>query len=128
MLCKHRSRFGVHYPLARFEKAARIFEAGEHNSLSEISSDRKHRIFVSYSRSKLAVAESLAVALEQRGFEVVLDRHDLPYGEEWQKVLFDLIRDSDTVLFLLCERAVSSRWCMWELQQVTGLKKRLVPI
>jgi hypothetical protein len=82
------------------------------------------KIFISYSRPDMATADSLVAALEAAGFTVFIDRRDLPYGEQWQQVLYEYIRDSDTVVFLVSERSVSSQWVRWELQQVTDLKKR----
>jgi pSer/pThr/pTyr-binding forkhead associated (FHA) protein/DNA-binding beta-propeller fold protein YncE len=86
------------------------------------------RIFVSYSRRDLDVADKLAAALEKEDFEVIVDRRDLPYGEEWQRELADFIRNSDTVLFLVSANAVASQWCRWELAQVKELRKRLFPL
>ena len=97
---------------------------------SQIASDliERLRIFVSYSRRDLAAADKLAAALERKGFEVIVDRRDLPYGEEWQRELADFVRNSDTVLFLVSAHSVASQWCKWELAQVAELRKRLFPI
>jgi WD40 repeat protein len=85
-------------------------------------------VFISYSRRDLELADALVVALEQRGFHVVIDRRDLPYGEEWQNELADFIRASDTVLWLVSPDSVQSRWCNWEVGEVSRLHKRLVPV
>ena len=86
------------------------------------------RIFISYSRRDLAAADKLASALEKKGFEVIVDRRQLPYGEEWQRELADFVRISDTVLFLVSTDSVASQWCKWELSQVLELRKRLFPL
>ena len=86
------------------------------------------KIFISYPRADMEIADLLVVALEAAGFIVFIDRRDLPYGERWQQVISEHIRDSDTVVYLVSERSVSSRWVRWELQQVAELKKRLLPI
>ena len=94
---------------------------------TEIAKERL-KIFISYSLTDLVTANALVVALEAADFTVMIDRRDLPYGEKWQEVLFEFIRDSDTVLFLVSERSVHSQWVRWELQQVTELRKRLMPV
>jgi hypothetical protein len=66
--------------------------------------------------------------LQANGFAINIDRRDLPYGEKWQQVLFEFIRDCDTVVFLVSDHSVASQWVTWELQKVTELKKRLVPV
>jgi pSer/pThr/pTyr-binding forkhead associated (FHA) protein/DNA-binding beta-propeller fold protein YncE len=86
------------------------------------------RIFVSYSRRDMDVADKLAAALEKEDLEVIVDRRDLPYGEEWQRELADFIRNSDTVLFLVSANSLASQWCKWELAQVRDLRKRLFPL
>ena len=88
----------------------------------------KLRIFMSYSRSDMISADAHVAALESEGFAVTIDRRDLPYGEKWQEVLYEYIRDCDTVVFLVSERSIQSQWVRWELQQVTDLRKRLIPI
>ena len=49
------------------------------------------RVFISYSRRDLNIAGRLVTALEDLGFQVTIDRRDLPYGEEWLKELSDFI-------------------------------------
>src|SRR5215831_434833 len=86
------------------------------------------RIFISYSRRDIHDADQLSSSIEGQGFEVIIDRRDLPYGEEWQRELADFIRNSDSVLFLISPSSIVSEWCNWELAQVAELKKRLFPI
>lgn len=86
------------------------------------------RIFVSYSRRDSAAADTIVAALEARGFEVMIDRRDLPFGEEWQKELAEFIRISDTVIWLVSKHSVLSEWVNWELDEVKARSKRLVPV
>jgi hypothetical protein len=86
------------------------------------------KIFISYSRRDMASADALVSALEQCSFEVLIDRRDLPYGEEWQKELADFIRNSDTVVWLVSPDSVASKWCKWELGELGRLHKRLVTV
>lgn len=86
------------------------------------------KLFISYSRRDRAAADALVAALEGAGFEVTIDRRDLPYGEEWQRELADFIRASDTVVWLVSPDSVQSKWCNWELGEVGRLHKRMLPV
>ena len=70
------------------------------------------KLFISYSRRDLALADRLVTELEARGFAVLIDRRDLPYGEEWQKELADFIRMSDAVIWMV---SPDSTWPPGEL-------------
>ncbi len=83
------------------------------------------KIFISYSRRKSAGADALVDALEARGFDVIIDRRDLPIGEKWQAELSEFIRLSDTVIWLVSELSVRSAWVNWELDEVAKRNKRL---
>ena len=95
--------------------------------LSTMSNDQL-RVFVSYSRRDAAIVDRIAKELESRDFTVVIDRRDLPFGEEWRRELGDLIRTSDVVLFFISDNSVSSKVCRWELGQISALGKRIFPI
>ena len=86
------------------------------------------KVFISYSRRDMGVADRLVSRLEKQGVEVLIDRRDLPYGEEWQKELTDFIRMSDTVVWLVSPDSIASKWVNWELGEVGRLSKRMVPV
>ncbi len=86
------------------------------------------RVFISYSRRDLEIADRLVGALEREGFEVAIDRRDLPYGEEWLKELADFIAGADTVVALVSPAFIASKACNWELGQVKATNKRLMPV
>src|SRR5262245_53905673 len=88
----------------------------------------KLRIFISYSRHDDAIADALVEALAARGFVVTIDRRDLPFGEKFQAELADFIRQSDTVVWLVSEPSIRSKWVNWELDEVAKRNKRLVPV
>ena len=99
----------------------------EKASIPDLAKSEKLIVFVSYSRADLDTANALVAALDDK-FNVIIDRRNLPYGEEWQAELANFIRSSDTVVWLVSPESVSSKWCNWELGEVTRLKKRLVPV
>ena len=86
------------------------------------------RVFISYSRRDLEIADRLVEALDGEGFQVIIDRRDLPYGEEWAKELTDFIAGADTVVALVSPAFIASKACNWELGQVKDTNKRLVPL
>lgn len=86
------------------------------------------RVFISYSRRDAGAADLLVEDLEARGFEVVIDRRDLPYGEQWQVELADFIRGADTVVWLVSPASAASTWVNWELGEVQRANKRLIPV
>ncbi|MCB1902330.1 MAG: toll/interleukin-1 receptor domain-containing protein, partial [Rhodocyclaceae bacterium] len=87
------------------------------------------KVFVSYARSDgSALAEELVTALEVAGFEGYLDRHDISAGEDWEQRLDTLIRQADTVVFLITPSAVASERCTWELDLARALAKRIIPV
>lgn len=86
------------------------------------------KIFISYSRADMPIAERVVDLLQANGFDVKIDVRDLPYGEEWQVELADFIANSDTVVWLVSPNSVKSKWCNWELGEVGRLSKRLVPV
>ncbi len=92
------------------------------------SASSKLKVFISYSRRDSAAADALVDALQARGFEVTIDRRDLPFGEKWQAELAEFIRLSDTVIWLVSEASVRSEWVNWELDEVAKRNKRLVPV
>src|SRR5262249_48215096 len=61
----------------------------------------KLRVFISYSRDDLKFADQLDAALNACGFECLIDRHDISGGEDWKARLGNLIREADTVVFVL---------------------------
>jgi hypothetical protein len=88
----------------------------------------KLNVFISYSRKDLDFADQLRVALQGFGFGVTIDRDDITGGDAWEKQLTDLIRDADTVVFVLSPSSADSRTCAWEVKQAVDGGKRILPV
>jgi esterase/lipase superfamily enzyme len=86
------------------------------------------RVFISYSRDDLAFADQLDAALRLHDFKVVIDRHGISGGEEWKRRLGSLIRDADTVVFVLSPSSANSEICGWEVDEALRLGKRIIPV
>ena len=91
-------------------------------------SDDKISVFISYSRDDLAFADQLDAALRLHKFGVVLDRKGISPGEPWQPRLGAMIRDADTVAFILSPASAASPVCKWEVAEAVRLGKRIVPV
>src|SRR5262245_34566491 len=85
-------------------------------------------VFISYSRDDIAFADQLAAALSVLNFDVVIDRQGITGGEDWQQRLGSLIRNADTILFVLSPSSAKSGVCKWEVEQAVRLGKRIIPI
>src|SRR5262249_319563 len=93
------------------------------------SPDRgKLRVFISYSRDDLKFADQLNAALDACGFECFIDRHGISGGEDWKRRLGNLIRDADTVVFVLSPNSAGSEICVWEAEESARLAKRILPV
>jgi TIR domain len=88
----------------------------------------KLRVFISYSRDDLAFADQLDAALGLHDFKIVIDRHGIAGGEEWKRRLGSLIRDADTVVFVLSPSSANSEICAWEVEEAVRLGKRIIPV
>lgn len=86
------------------------------------------KVFVSYSRADVAFADELLAELEDRGFDAILDRHDIDPGEAWKSRLGALLLSADAVVFVLTEKSAGSPICAWEVDEARRLAKRIVPV
>ncbi|MCY4261247.1 MAG: toll/interleukin-1 receptor domain-containing protein [Rhodobacteraceae bacterium] len=77
---------------------------------------KDRRLFVSYKRDDARqIAVQLYEALDERGFDVFLDTHGVPPGEDFQSVLWHRLADSDVVVVLDAPHFFESRWTQEEL-------------
>ncbi len=88
----------------------------------------KLSVFTSYSSDDLTFADQLDAALKLYGFATTTDRHGISGGEDWKRRLSGLIRDADTIAFVLSPSSARSEICEWEVEESTRLGKRIVPI
>lgn len=67
-------------------------------------------VFISYSRTDLAVAERIGSALESRGIRVRIDSKDMRPAEDIESFIRRVIDETDLVLSLVSERSLLSPW------------------
>ena len=91
------------------------------------TSEKLH-VFISYSRDDLDFADQLAAGLRVGGFDPTIDRQGISGGEDWRRRLGSLIRDAETVVFVLSPSSARSETCGWEVEEAARLGKRIVPV
>ena len=65
----------------------------------------------------------------REGLEVLIDRRDLPYGEEWKPELLDFVRRSDAVVFVISPaRRLTHVGASGSSSKSGPSSKRLIPI
>ena len=75
------------------------------------------RIFLSYASEHKAIAEPIAFSLRHRGFEVFLDRDDLPAGRSYDEQIEQAVARVDLFVFLISPESVASgRFTLTELE------------
>jgi hypothetical protein len=82
--------------------------AVEHDASVINREEVRLKVFISYSRRDMVFADRLVAALEARGFDVLIDRRNLPALEDWERELGGFIRQSDTVVFIVSRHSISS--------------------
>lgn len=88
---------------------------------------RQRRVFISYKRTESTEAAlQLFEHLASRKFDVFLDTHGVPAGEDFQEVLWHRLSDSDVLVMLDTPGYFESRWTTHEFGR--ALAKSLVPL
>jgi hypothetical protein len=85
-------------------------------------------VFISYSRDDLDFADQLDAALKLHKYNVTIDRLGISGGEDWKNRLGGLIREADTVVFVLSPSSARSETCKWEVAEAVRLAKRVIPV
>lgn len=106
-----------------FEKAL-----GMDPAQSASSKGDRLKVFISYSRADVAFSDELELALRDKGYEPLIDRHGIDAGEQWKARLGELILAGDSVVFVLTETAAASPICAWEVEEAARLAKRILVV
>jgi TIR domain len=96
---------------------------------SPVSSEAgKLNVFISYSRDDIDFADQLDATLKIGGFDTTIDRYGIQAGEDWKARLGALVRDADTIVFVLTPNSAKSDICAWEVEEARRLGKRIMPV
>jgi hypothetical protein len=81
----------------------------------------ERRLFISYKRSESqSVAVQLYECFGKAGFDVFLDTRSVPYGVNFQSILWHRMADSDVVVLLDTPNFRGSHWTQQELSQANA--------
>ncbi len=83
-------------------------------------------LFLSYSRREAPFVDALAAELEKNGYQVWLDYKSLIPAKPWADQIENGIVAADTVLFVVSEAALASKYVEMEWKQAIKLDKRIV--
>jgi TIR domain len=81
----------------------------------------ERRLFISYKRSESqSIAIELYECLDKAGFDVFLDTRSVPYGNDFQSILWHRMADSDIVVLLDTPNFRASHWTQKELSRANA--------
>lgn len=111
-------------PINGFQLASKHdIEALVNHSLEGLGLLRlSRRLFISYRRDESStVAIQLFERFEKAGFDVFLDTHSVPKGENFQEELWHRLADTDIVILLNTPGFLQSHWTTQELAQANSM-------
>ena len=85
-------------------------------------------IFISYSRRDSEFVDRLIPELEERGFDVWIDRQDIRGGSAWRASISQAMRQCRAVVFVLSPRSAASDNVAKELSLADDHRRPIVPI
>lgn len=87
----------------------------------------ERRLFISYRRAESqSVAIQLYEHLDACGFDVFLDTRGVPYGADFQAILWHRMADSDVVVLLDTPSFRASRWTREELSRANATNVQIL--
>lgn len=90
-------------------------------------------LFISYASENREIAELITFAMRARGYEVFLDKDDLPAGDSYEDKIEKAIKSSDLFIFLISKGSVKSgRYTLTEIRLARkkwkNPKNRILPV
>jgi hypothetical protein len=90
---------------------------------------RSPKIFISHSANDdaaaAAVLHQLTAALESNGFEVLVDRREIAFGDRWRKKIGQMLSECDGAVAVLTKKALTaSQWVAYELALLSNRSLR----
>ena len=72
------------------------------------------KCFLSYSRKDLEQASSICDEFIKKNIVVWFDKNDIAGGDFWKQAIYEGIRKSNILVFLMTPNSVESQWCLFE--------------
>lgn len=89
----------------------------------------ERRVFISYKRTDSQfIAAQLYDKLNISGFDVFLDTRSVPYGADFQSILWHRMADSDVVILLDTPNFRNSAWTMQELARANSTNIQILHV
>lgn len=73
------------------------------------------KLFISHSSKDKVIADALVVRARSLGYDCFLDFQGIPGGAQWEKEIYDAMRQSVAVLVCATPAAMESRWVFAEM-------------
>ena len=85
-------------------------------------------IFISYAREDEELVLPIVRLLRAAGAKVFVDQENIPYGDNWERVLMEQLGEAERVLVFWSKSAAESKWVRREY--VTAIREgvRVVPV
>ena len=89
-----------------------------------------HNVFISYGRETdvTSFVKQLKKDLEANGYTVWLDLESIPSGSDWHGAIGTGLHDCASIIPIITQKYIGSRYCMNELYSADGDKKWIFPI
>lgn len=85
-------------------------------------------IFISYSRKDLENVDWIARQLAAGGFELWIDRRDIPGGVDWSDTIATAINEAEAFILMISPDSVASREVFRELEIAHSNNVRIIPV
>ena len=86
------------------------------------------KLFLSYARSDATIVRRLVGALGDAGYDVWIDRDEIPGGAAWASAIVDAIDAAEAVLIALSPMSMQSSNVVKEVTLATEAKKLVLPV
>ncbi len=90
--------------------------------------DQQNYIFISYSENDREYADSLRLALIQKGFSIWMAPYNIPKGSAYRDVIDCALKNCSVFLPLLSEDYQKSVYASMEIERAAAYRKTIIPI
>ena len=87
----------------------------------------EHNVFISYSSSDKAIADTIVSSLESRGISCWYAPRDIPQGEDWANAISDAISHSNIMLLIFSKNSNGAHRVLDELKLALSKKIKILP-
>lgn len=130
------NRFAVYYRLTKTprdtlaSRIRRVLDEARDTAIRkrDAADDQRGTIFLSYSRDDKELADKLAFWMRVDGYRVWQDDSELAGGEDWMDAVGNALRESEVLVLVLSEDALTSRYVKYEYRHFFNEGKPIIPV